>query len=270
MKKIILLLLIIFTFSCEEVVDIPLDTAPPRLVVDADILWKKGTTGNDQQIKLTLTAGFYDTEVPPANGALVKLISSSNQTFDFNEDGQTGIYKCTNFKPVINETYTLNIVYQGQNYSATEKLLPSPEIVNVVQETVGGFNGDVIQVTFFFQDDVNEVNYYLNKFEVTGKLLPRLFANRDEFFNGNLMFGVYRDPDLEVGQTIKFSLISLTARDYTFMRQFISLSGVGGGNPFNPPSGILKGNVVNTTNESNFPLGYFRLSELDDTTYVVQ
>jgi hypothetical protein len=100
--------------------------------------------------------------------------------------------------------------------------------------------------------------------------LPRLFANRDEFFNGNMMFGIYRDPDLEIGQAVKFSLISITAKDYAFMRQFISLSATAGGNPFNPPAGILKGNVKNTTVEANFPLGYFRLSEWDEKVHVVQ
>lgn len=267
-----LILLSIFFFSCEDVVDIPLDTAAPRLVVEADILWKKGTTGNDQQIKLTLTTGFYDIVIPPATGATVQITSSSNQSFSFIEDGNTGIYKCNNFEPILGETYTLNIVYQGQIYRSSSQLLETPTIGNVLQETVGGFSGDLIQVTFFFPDNPNEENYYLYKFDVTNKPRPRLFANRDEFFNGNMMFGVYRDIDeeLEVGHTVKFTLISITARDYTFMRQFISLAGSGGGNPFNPPSGVLKGNVINITNEKNFPLGYFRLSELDDKTYVVE
>lgn len=272
MNKYLVILLSLIIFSCEEVVDIPLDTAPARLVIEADINWKKGTAGSDQQIKLTLTTGFYDTEIPPATGATVQLISSNNENYNFIEDGSTGIYKCTNFEPVIGETYTLNIVYNTQIYRATEKLLPTPTISNVLQETVGGFSGDIIQVTFFFPDNPNEDNFYLYKFDVTNKPLPRLFANRDEFFNGNMMFGVYRDQDqeLEVGQTIKFTLRSVTARDYTFMRQFISLSGQQGGNPFNPPSSVLKGNVVNITNQDNFPLGYFRLSETDDITHVVE
>jgi|LakMenE18May11ns_1017448.scaffolds.fasta_scaffold9957591_5 hypothetical protein len=270
MKKIIFLLLIVITFSCEEVVDIPLDTAPPRLVVEADILWRKNTTGQAQQIKLTLTTGFYDAVVPPATGANVQIVNGNNQVFTFVEEVGTGIYKCDNFVPAINQDYTLQIVYNGQSYSATEKLLASPAVGNVLQETVGGFSGDVFQLTFFYPDNVNETNYYLHKFTSSNKPLPRLFANRDEFFNGNMMFGIYRDPDLEIGQAVKFSLISITAKDYAFMRQFISLSATAGGNPFNPPAGILKGNVKNTTVEANFPLGYFRLSEWDEKVHVVQ
>jgi hypothetical protein len=270
MKKIFLILIAIFTISCEDVVDIPLETAEPRLVVEADILWKKGTIGNDQQIKLTLTTGFYETVIPPANGATVQLITSNNDFYNFIEDGNSGIYKCNDFEPIIGETYTLNIVYQGQIYRATEKLLPTPTIEFVEQEIVNGFGGDVTQLTFFYQDNPNETNYYLQKVESNVLTRPDLFANRDEFFNGNLMFEVFRNGDLVTGSIVKFTLISITERDFTFMRQFTALAGVGGGSPFNPPSGILRGNVKNVTNENKFPLGYFRLSELDDETYVVE
>jgi len=270
MKKTFFLLIILLTLSCEDVVDIPLETAEPRLVIEADILWKKNTTGQEQQIKLTLTTGFYDTVIPPATGATVQLINSINENFTFNEEGTTGIYKCANFEPIINESYTLIIIYKGETYRSTEKLLATPTIQNVIQETVGGFDGDVIQLTFFFPDNSTEENYYLYKFDVTDNPLPRLFANRDEFFNGNMMFGVYRDEDLAQNQSVKFNLISITAQDYTFMRQFISLSATAGGNPFNPPSGVLKGNIINTTNENNYPLGYFRLAELDDKTQIVE
>ena len=57
--KYILLILTVFFFSaCEEVVDVDLNTAPPRLVVDASINWVKGTDGSQQTIKLTMTGSY--------------------------------------------------------------------------------------------------------------------------------------------------------------------------------------------------------------------
>ena len=73
MKKINIILALIVTFffaSCEEVVDVPLDTAAPRLVVEATIYWQKETAGNNQSIKLTTTNDFYSNVVPPANDAV--------------------------------------------------------------------------------------------------------------------------------------------------------------------------------------------------------
>ena len=61
MKKLSLLfILIIITISCEDVIDVNLNNAEPRLVIDASINWFKGTTGNEQSIKLTLTAPYFD------------------------------------------------------------------------------------------------------------------------------------------------------------------------------------------------------------------
>jgi hypothetical protein len=58
MKKVILLtvfLISLFFTSCEEVVDVDLDTAPPKLVIEAAINWKKATNGAQQVIRLTTT-----------------------------------------------------------------------------------------------------------------------------------------------------------------------------------------------------------------------
>lgn len=274
MKNIIKLFVIILSisiFSCEEVVDIPLDTVAPKLVIDANINWDKNTTGNNQQIKLTLTSGFYENTQPPANGAIVTITNSNNTVFSFTEDAQTGIYKCTNFVPVINQLYTLKISYKGENYTASDKLYATPIIVNTIQELVPGVSEDTFRVTFYYQDNAAETNFYLNQFNTNIDLLPRYFASKDEFLNGNLMFGIYGgNADLKVGSKIDFSVYGISPTYYAYMRLLISQSGVGGGNPFAAPPATLRGNIINTTNQTNFPLGYFRLSEVSRKSYTVQ
>ena len=146
MKNIICLLAIVLFASCETKVDIPLNTANPKLVIDANILWQKGTSGTTQKIKLTTTTDFYSSTIPVVSGATVLITNSANTVFQFIETPNTGEYVCTNFNPVINENYTLSIQYAGQNYSATEKLLATPSINSVEQTTVQGFGGNVIQV----------------------------------------------------------------------------------------------------------------------------
>ncbi len=256
--------------SCEDVVDIPLDTATPKLVIDANINWEKATTGVTQEIKLSLTSGFYENSQPVASGAIVSITNSSNVNFIFTEVAQTGIYKCTNFSPVINEVYTLKINYKGENYTSTDKLYATPVIINTVQELVTGVSEDQYRVTFFYQDNGSETNYYLNQFKTNVDLLPRYFASRDEFLNGNKMFGIYGgNPDIKIGSKIDFTLYGISQPYYNYMRLLISQSGVGGGNPFAAPPATVRGNIVNTTNQNNFPLGYFRLSEVSKTTYTI-
>jgi Domain of unknown function (DUF4249) len=274
MKNIIKFLVFIVTISfvsCEDVVEIDLETSAPKLVIDANINWEKTTTGVTQEIKLSLTSGFYENTQPPASGATVTITNSSNVNFIFTEVAQSGIYKCTNFQPVINEIYTLNINYKGENYTATDKLYATPEVVNVAQEVVTGVPNDIYRVTFFYLDNVSEVNYYLNQSKADIDLLPRYFASRDEFLNGNLMFGIYGgNEDVKVGTKIDFTLYGISQPYYNYMRLLISQSGVGGGNPFAAPPATVRGNIVNTTNPSNFPLGYFRLSEISKKSYTIQ
>lgn len=50
--------------GCEEVVNIDLNEAPPRLVVDASILQYKSQPNTNQYIRLSLTTAFYYDEVP--------------------------------------------------------------------------------------------------------------------------------------------------------------------------------------------------------------
>ena len=105
MKKshlLILFLSLLFLSSCEEVVQLDLPTAAPRIVIEASINWQKGTTGNFQKIKLTTTTGFYNTVIPTVSGATVIVKNSSNVNFIFTELTGTGEYVCTNFVPKLN------------------------------------------------------------------------------------------------------------------------------------------------------------------------
>jgi hypothetical protein len=54
------------------------------------------------------------------------------------------------------------------------------------------------------------------------------------------------------------------------MSKLINISGSQGGSPFATPSATVKGNIINQTNASNYPLGYFHLSEIDSKIYTVQ
>lgn len=263
-------LAIIFNASCEDVVDIPLENANPKLVIDANIKWQKGTTGEIQTIKLSLTNDFYTNEVAFASGAIVTVTNSTNTVFDFIETPNTGNYICSNFVPVINENYTLKVIYQGQEYTSTSIFLATPPIVNVQQETVPGIDGkDEIQIKFFFQDNGAENNFYLLGVNNSKKQLPEYGAVSDEFFQGNLMFGFYASQ-VEKERIIKLSVEGITNSYYNYMTKLIAISSTNAGNPFATPPATLRGNILNKTDQENYALGYFSLGEIDSRDYLVQ
>ena len=53
---------------------------------------------------------------------------------------------------------------------------------------------------------------------------------------------------------------------YTYFRVLLSQSGQNSGGPFETVPSSLLGNMINKTNENNFPLGYFHISETDTFT----
>ncbi len=278
MKNIKLYIFLILTsfsiISCEDVVDVNLDTANPKLVIDAVINWQKGTTGNEQKIKLSTTTNFYSNTIPPATGATVSIINVSSPLADiyiFNEIDATGEYVCNSFNPIIGDNYKLTIEYQGQTYTSTSTFLATPVIENIEQTLIPGFGTEeVVQVKFFFQDNGNQDNNYLVGFKNSRIAFPEYSVEKDEFFQGNLMFGLYIDDKLKKDDILNLSVQGISEKYGNYMTKLLSIAGGSGGSPFATPPATLRGNIINQTNSENYPLGYFHLSEIDTATYTIQ
>src|SRR5690606_13691822 len=103
--------------ACEDVIDVPVQKGPQRLVVEASLDWEKGTSGNDQTILLSRSTGYYDTEgFLGVSGASVKVTNNvSGAVHDFVDQGN-GSYGTTDFEPVMGDSYTLEIIDGGQVY----------------------------------------------------------------------------------------------------------------------------------------------------------
>ena len=165
MKRLISIIIIFISLtSCEDVIDLNLNTSEPRLVIDASINWLKGTTGNEQKIKLTLTAPYFDSLVPPANGAQIVVRDSNNNIFNFIEENNSGIYINNNFIPEINKTYTLEVIYKGETFTATETLKSVAPIEYVEQKNDAGFSGNETELKAYYTDPADEENYYFFEF----------------------------------------------------------------------------------------------------------
>ena len=270
MKRTLYILFLFSCFACEDPIDLELNTAPPRLVIDASIDWVKNTTGNEQEIKLTLTAPYFDNTIPPANNATVEITDSNNTTFVFAEDGTSGIYRNNTFTPALNENYTLQIVYDGEVYIATETLIPVVAIDFVEQENNGGFTGEETELKAYYTDPATEENFYFFEFNSPTDIIPDLEVYNDEFTNGNQIFGYYTNEDIEAGDEVNISIHGVSERFYEFMFLLLQQNSEAGGGPFETQPATIRGNCINLTNPDNYPFGYFRLSEVDEVLYTVE
>lgn len=270
MSKLSLFLILSSTLlftSCEDVIDVDLDSSSERLVIDAEILWKKQTDGTQQEIKLSRLTNYYETETIKVSDAQVLIKNSAGESFIFQESEEEGTYKCTDFLPQLLETYTLEIVVDEELYTATEMLIPAPEINRIEQDDEGGFLGDEIEVSFFYNDPIDETNFYLTDIRTTFLPLPEYNLTDDDFYNGNEIEDSFSNEDLEVGDDIRITFRGISASFYNYMNLILETTS---GNPFSTPPANIRGNIINQTQAENYALGYFRLSEGHQFTYTVE
>jgi len=268
--KYILLFIAVLTFvSCQDVISVDLETAPPRLVVEASIDWHKDTDGLVQKIKLTTTTGFYETEVPVVSGATIYIENENGIRFDFIEQATTGEYICTDFVVELNQNFTLVMLVGTEVYTATEVFKPVPNILLVEQNNDIGFGENTIELKFFYQDNGATDNFYMEK--VTNPMLPypKYGVKSNELFKGNMMYGIYLSDKLDVGTEVVFELFGITERYKNYMSKLLIAANNGSG-PFQQTPPTVRGNIVNQTNPDNYALGYFRLSEVSELSYTVE
>jgi hypothetical protein len=266
----IAILIAFFFTSCEKVIDVDLETAAPRLVIEASIKWVKNTSGNDQKIKLTTTTGYYNTNTPVATGAIVTVTNASNTVFNFIEKPNSGEYLCSNFVPALNQNYILNIIYKGETYTANETLKPVP-VIDKIEQTTSGFSNKDIEVKTYITDNTATQDFFLIQTKPSFIVIPTYRVFNDKYISGNQDSFSYLHEDLKTGTNLDISVLGVSERYYNYLNQLLNIAGASsGGGPFQTARGTIRGNIINKTNENNYALGYFSLSEVSTQNYLVK
>ncbi len=272
--KIITILYILNLISCQDVVEVDLETAKERLVIEALINWENGTTGNEQTIKLTKTSSFYNNQIIPATGANVVIKNlNTQQEFDFTES-QDGIYQTSNFIPEIDITYELEVGYNNEVYKATSTLLDAPVIQGVTQSITNGLSVEDPEVNVIFQDFENQTdwyriifNYYKNNENEQTDYEDNVF--KDDFIEGNSVTLFYENEELQTNDRIEIKMYKISERYYDFITKLQQQADTNF-SPFSLPPINVKGNIVNATKPDNYPYGYFSLNKINTATYLFQ
>ncbi|WP_400073223.1 DUF4249 domain-containing protein [Zobellia russellii] len=264
--------------SCTDVVDVEVQQGPTRLVIQASLDWEKGTTGNEQLVKLSTSTEFFDTTNNTAvTGASVSVTNDTSGAEFIFTDQNNGEYTTTEFVPVLNQSYTLNVVHDGETYTAQETLIPVTDITDLYQDREDGFDDEELELHVEFTDPANEENYYFFKFQREGDLLPEFEVGDDEFVNGNEIdwwYELEEDEDtdkidvLKPGDVVAIEMYGISEAYYDYMD--ILIDQIGGVDIFSATPVAVKGNCINLTNPDNYAHGYFRLTEVNRTSYTFE
>lgn len=249
--------------SCEDVVDVDLNTEEPRLVIEATGIQKEqGSTGLFR-VNLSETAPYFQETIPQVSDAEVILKVDGNTINIPKSNENPGVYE--NTIPMIEDKeYKLIVKVDGETYQGKTELYKTVPIDYIEQEE-GIFDKDLTLLKIFYTDPANEENYYL--FTYLSKQGKDLTLSDDEFYNGQQISTMYME-DFDPGDSITIR-IDGTGKD--FNRYFSILLDQGNsGNPFATAPGTVRGNMVNINHNDNFALGYFRISQEYEVVYVVE
>jgi hypothetical protein len=176
--------------------------------------------------------------------------------------------------PELGKDYELIVELDGQTYTAKDKMLEAPVVPSdrIVQKENGGFLKDRKELRFYF-DGINDgvANAYLIKFAQSntskttyGTLDDNYIANNKFFF---VTIGVDNDKKLNKDDVVNIILYRIHPQYKEFVQMLVRLSE--GQNPFTIPTRPI-GNIVNTTNKRENPLGAFRVAQYTTLQYTVK
>ena len=267
-------LIFIVITGCEDVIEVEVPNAPKRLVIEASLDWEKGTLGNDQTIRLTMSSEYFNTNsIEVIRGASVIVTNLDTGTIVNFMDQDNGTYTTSDFEPVIGDTYGLRIEYEDQVYSATETMTAVSEINDIFQSREDGFSDTALEVHITFTDPEEKENNYLFKFQKQGTLFPIFEYAKDEFVDGNNIdwwFEIEEDDregldPFRPGDLVDIEMYGISRSYYDYIK--ILIDQMDGAGLFSSTPVAVRGNCINETIPENYAYGYFRLTEVNRATY---
>lgn len=256
MHKYIFILLSVFTLSaCEDIIDVNLNEADPRYVIDANIHNLTAT----QEIVVSQTVAFNSSSpYKPIDDASVVIEDDKGRSYTFQSIGE-GKYQANDFRPIENRNYTLSVNIGGEKFTATSFMPPyiNVDSLSVVEDEV--FDEMKYSVNLKFNDPKDQDNYYKYSVSVNGKPFEFSRAFSDKFNDG--LFVTHqltnKDNSLVVGDSVDVQRFIIDKNAYTYWSELQSIN-PGSAAPANP-----------TSNISNGALGYFSVSSAKIYRFII-
>lgn len=236
--KIILFAYLLFGLSsCEDVVNLDLNSVEPLLVIDATISANGGC-----RVVLTQTQDFDSTEswnrLTGAEITLTDNETGESETLIF--DNQFQYYH--SLKPTFEgHKYSISIEYENNIYSASETIpqtvpIDSLYIMRVRMDSKE--DSPWMTPIIKFNDPAGERNYYMATIYVNGNRMKSVYNFDDEYKDGKIYEPVLgfdssdnNDDELKIGDEVSVEMESLSYGSYRYYQTMFAVAAGGGVNP---------------------------------------
>jgi hypothetical protein len=243
-KLPVIVMLSIFITSCKNVIDLKLNNAQPLMVIEGNITDQIGP----QVVTISSSIPLEHSAIyPPIKGAVVKLIDYNGFSRTLTERAP-GVYSSSSFVGRYNQSYTLNVTVNGQNYTAVSTM-PQRVILDSVALSVQHFANKTSKTLIIFYDDPpGTANQYRFVLLVNGVQVKQVFAHNDQFNNGRSVQQLLYQDDIELqsGDKVDIEMQCIDAAMYTYWYTFTQqrANGFSSTTPTNPPNNFNTDNVL--------------------------
>ena len=240
---------IVIISSCQKVIDVDLNEADPKFVIEANYTAEDSTV----RVKVSLTSNYFDASTPTTvDNATVIITDHLGVSVPVISIGD-GMYELTNYIPTFETDYTLTVSHGGVTYTAVSTMHAPVQLEDITYEYYPGFfgldPGYVCDLNFY--DPPGVENYYIIALSLNGVAdtkLTSLFLHNDAFSDGNLIKRpLFKDEFNQVGDTVGMEMRSIDKVTYQYFYEIFSIAG---GQTSAAPSNPA-------TNWDNDALGYF-------------
>ena len=252
--------LMLFFIGCEKVIDVPLNEAEQKVVIEAVLKDAPGAN----YVLLSKTGSVYqESNFDKITDAAVTVIGSDGTTTVFNHVGN-GKYHNLSFQTLPEVNYTLFVDAEGQRYEASCITRKKPEMDSLSYFPVGPPFADpedsLNLVSFHMFDPVDEENYYWMKIYRNGNENGGYYLGSDEFINGQNFEAPFFGSEAKSGDTVMVEMMMVDKANYNYFTGLANSldSGPFSAAPANPPTNLTGG-----------ALGFFGAYTTDSLTIII-
>jgi hypothetical protein len=262
--QIVLVIFSLFLFtSCEKVIQLDLNGAEKKYVIEAVITDQPGTA----RVLITETKDFdQDNNFPGIGGAAVSISENGGPVTIIHETS-SGIYEDPLFVGSTGKTYTLSVTIGSKNFSATSSMQQKVNLDTIFTTDEILFADIRKIVNAVYREPAGRGNNYRFIQYVNGLKEDQVLIQNDDYTDGRTVTSklfYFADEDdnriIQSGDTVKVDMLCIDPAIYRywFSLDRSSIGGSGQATPSNP-----------VTNMQGGALGYFSAHTLQTKTMIV-
>ena len=224
--------------SCEEVININLNSTEPKVVIEGFITDNKSPL----LVKITKSQDYFNqSPFLPVNSANV-IVKYQDRAESLMDKGD-GNYYSINPIGIFGNTYTLDVTIPGNNFTGTVEL-PPPVPIDTVYFKQGVFKSDSLNIFVEFHDPAKTENFYrLIIFRNRFYAINDYYLTNDAFTDGEKVVLPVYYRYFAPKDTVIVELLNLEKNTYKYLKGLSEniRQGVNSNAPGNPPTNLTGG-----------------------------